>query len=161
MRVLREAFGAAKERFGLRLVHYSVQGNHLHLLVETTASEALGRAMQGLGIRIARRLNAELGRRGKVLADRYHARPLKTPREVRNALAYVLLNHRHHAATRPVSVASLAVDAYSSARFFDGWSRKLVSARAGPDEEVASPRTWLLRTGWRRHGLIDPSAVPG
>ena len=26
--------------------------------------------------------------------------------------------------------------------------------------EVAPARTWLLQTGWRRHGLIDPAEVP-
>src|SRR5262245_4211498 len=82
MRVLRAAFRTAKERFGLRLVHYAVQGNHLHLVVEAEEARALSRAMQGLGVRIARGLNRELGRRGRVLADRYHARALETPREV-------------------------------------------------------------------------------
>jgi len=162
MRVLREAFRAAKERFDLRLVHYSVQGNHVHLLVETNGKKALSRAMQGLSIRMARALNKEFRRSGSVLADRYHARALKTPREVRNALAYVLLNHRHHAATHGGSVASLlGADPFSSARFFDGWARPINGARAGPEDEVSSPGTWLLRKGFRRLGLLDPLALPG
>ena len=96
-RVLGAAFLAARERHGVRLCHYSVQGNHVHLLVEARDAAALGRAMKGLGVRLARGLNRLMGTRGAVLADRYHARILRTPREIRHALAYVLGNHRDHA----------------------------------------------------------------
>src|SRR4051812_5153542 len=95
-RVLFAAFGAGSERFGFRLVHFSVQSNHLHLVCEADDEGALCRGMQGLSIRIAKRLNRALGRRGRFFSDRYHARALKTPREVRNALAYVLNNARKH-----------------------------------------------------------------
>ena len=52
--------------------------------------------MQGLGIRLAKAINRRLGRKGRVWEDRYHGRPLRTPREVRHGLAYVLLNARKH-----------------------------------------------------------------
>jgi putative transposase len=95
-RLVLSSFAAAKERFGVRLVQFTVQSNHVHLIVEVSDRHALSRAMQGLATRIALRLNARLGRRGKVFADRYHARALRTPLEVRRALVYVLDNHRHH-----------------------------------------------------------------
>ena len=38
--------------------------------------------MNGLGTRVARRLNRVMQRRGKVLDDRYHEHILRTPSEV-------------------------------------------------------------------------------
>jgi putative transposase len=97
-RVLRRAFSSGGERFGLRLCEFSVQGNHLHFLVEAEGRRALSRGMQGLGIRIAKGLNRMMSKRGKVLGDRYHARILRTPLDVRRALRYVRTNHDVHRA---------------------------------------------------------------
>jgi putative transposase len=88
-RVIEGAIGAACYRFGTRLVHYSVQSNHLHVIVESEARRTLSRAMQGFAIRLARGLNKLWGRKGKVFSDRYYDRILSTPREVRSALGYV------------------------------------------------------------------------
>jgi REP element-mobilizing transposase RayT len=165
MSALRRAFVAAKARQGLRLVHFSVQANHIHFLVEADDKRSLARGVQSLAIRVARGLNKELGRHGRVFADRYHARALKTPREVKNGLAYVLLNHRHHAREHGWSTRELTlVDACSSAPTFDGWSRAVSApggSRASPESPTVEPRTWLLAKGWRRFGLIDPFGVPG
>jgi len=98
---LRRALVAGRERFGFRLVHFSVQRDHLHLLAEAAHRRALSRGVQGLSIRIARAINRRLQRRGKVFADRYHARALKTPRAVRWALRYVLLNVRNELTVAP------------------------------------------------------------
>ena len=102
-------------------------------------------------------------RRGSVLADRYHRHTLRTPREVRNAVAYVLLNARRHLAKlgrRPPAVAG--IDDASSGRWFTGWSLRLQPESSFLDPpSVAPPRTWLLRLGWRRHGRIDPAEIPG
>jgi hypothetical protein len=132
--------------------------NHLHLLVEAHDGLALARGIQGLSIRMARALNRLLGRRGRVLADRYHARALRTPLEVRRALAYVLNDARWHGIVGPKAAARW-LDPYSSAGSFDGWRR--ASASSDATAPVAAARTWLLRIGWRRHGLLDPSYVPG
>ena len=101
MKVLRGVFAAAKGRLGLRLVQYSGQRNHVHLVVETSGG-AISRALQGLCVRIARGLNKKLGRSGRVFADRFHARALATPREVRSALAYVLLTKTRRSPKRRV-----------------------------------------------------------
>jgi REP element-mobilizing transposase RayT len=93
---LSRAFYAGANRFGLRLVHYSVQGNHIHLLVEGATRESISRGMQGLNIRIARALNRVMARSGSVLADRYHSRILRTPTEVKRVRAYLLGNAHHH-----------------------------------------------------------------
>src|SRR5215471_1006304 len=93
---LARAFWGGADRFGFRLVHYSVQGNHVHLLVEARDEKALSRGMNGLGVRVARGLNRVMRRRGKVLDDRYHGRILRTPTEVGRARAYLLQNARKH-----------------------------------------------------------------
>jgi len=87
---------ARASRSGFRILQFSIQTNHLHLMVEAEDRSALSRGLQGLGIRLAKAVNRVLGRRGKVWADRFHARALTTPREVRNGLVYVLQNWRKH-----------------------------------------------------------------
>jgi len=158
--VLRGAFRAARERFGMRVVHYAVLSNHVHLLVEASDRRALSRGMQGLAIRIAKRLNRYWDRTGRVFAERYHERFLRTPREVRNALAYVLHNARKHG----LSIPGDAPDPFSSGRWFDGWREGRVFSlerAGGPFAPVAAARTWLLRAGWRRRGLVALDERPG
>jgi REP element-mobilizing transposase RayT len=159
MKVMRRAFNLGKERQRFRLVQYAVQPNHIHLVVEADDKRALSSGARGLAIRIARRLNAMLGRSGKVFADRYHSVELTTARQVRNALAYVLLQERRHAAQRQAAMTSQR-DACSSAPLFDGFTSG--KPRAGPwSETVAAAETWVLRVGWRRYGAIDLREVPG
>jgi REP element-mobilizing transposase RayT len=149
--VIERCFLAARTRHRICLAHYSLQSNHVHLIAEADDHVVLSRGMQGLLVRVARALNRLWRRRGPVFADRYHARHLRSPREVRAALVYVLLNARHH------GLRSSGVDLYSSGRWFDGWSRKAVFASRSA---VAAARTWLLRIGWRRHGLIGLGEMP-
>ncbi len=87
---------AGAARFGFRLVHYAVLGNHVHLIVEAGDRKALWRGMQGLGVRIARRLNRVMGRTGRVMSDRYHAHILRTPSEVKAARVYLIGNAAKH-----------------------------------------------------------------
>ena len=164
VKVVREVeatFRTGRERKGFRLVHYSLQSNHAHLVVEATNREVLGRGMKAIGARLARAVNRACRRRGPVLADRYHLRVLRTPREVRNALAYVLLNGRRHAHERlGKRLGKGRVDPASSGRWFDGW-RGHLGASARDPAAVAAPHTWLLGVGWRRHGLLRLDEVPG
>ena len=153
---LRRAFYAGCERAGFRICQFSVQRDHIHLLCGATSSRRLASGMNGFSSRLARLLNAPLGRSGRVFADRYHHRALKTPAEVRNALAYVLLNARHHG-----EKLDLGFDPYSSARYFDGWKRGADIPSPALDPPVAAPQSWLLRVGWRRRGLLDPAEIPG
>jgi hypothetical protein len=138
-----------------------VQRNHVHLLVESAGKEALGKGMKSISARLARAVNRVFRRSGPVLHGRYHLRVLRTPREVRNALAYVLLNARKHWAERSRAALPVRLDEASSARCFDGWRRQLFAPLVREPPAVAGPHTWLLRVGWRRHGRIDPAEVPG
>jgi REP element-mobilizing transposase RayT len=147
--VVVAAFAAMRERANFRLVHYSVQSNHVHLVCEARDRGELARGLQSLAIRIAKRLNRQWKRAGKLFADRYHDRILRTPREVRNALAYVLNNAAKHGVALPRGEP----DPCSSGRWFDGWrGRGNLEPSSGP---LARARTWLLALGWRRHGRIE------
>ena len=118
--------------------------------------------MKSIGSRLARAVNRVFQRSGPVLDGRYHLRLLKTPREVRNALAYVLLNARKHFSQRTGTAPPVRLDEASSGRWFAGWRRRLRGPTGeGSVREVAFPRSWLLSTGWRRHGLVDPAELPG
>lgn len=169
VREIERTFAHGCARPGFRLVHYSLQGNHAHLIVEARDRDALGRGMKAIGARLARAVNRVASRDGRVLADRYHVRLLPTPKEVRSALRYVLLNARRHAAavkSRAAVAARVRLDPASSGRWFDGWKRIVSSPEAwelarDARPSVARARTWLLRVGWRRHGLLDPADVPG
>jgi REP element-mobilizing transposase RayT len=188
--VVRRALAHGKQHFGFSLVHFSVQRDHLHLIAEAEDRRALSRGIQGLSIRIARAVNGQLGRTGRLFADRYHARALKTPRTVRWALRYVLLNLRKHArapqgsAGVPAQQGAAArrgtralpagfIDTCSSAPWFGGFSRPQGLAfgarearsewrRASGSNEppVALPSVWLLRAGWKRAGLFDVDDAP-
>ncbi len=153
LKVLKSIFAVACTRFGFRLNQFSVQRTHLHLVAEARDWKALAVGVKGLCRRIAHAINRVLGRKGSVFADRYHARVLKTPLEVRNALVYVLQNGAKHGEVRRG-----AFDPFSSATYFAGWT---VATAVPSDAPVAAPTTWLLRVGWLlRHGRIRPDELP-
>jgi hypothetical protein len=103
-----------------------VQGNHVHLIVEAEGTTALSRGMQGLNVRMAIALNRLMRRRGRVLADRYHAVILKTPTQTAHAVHYVLNNRQHHA----------------PGLYTADWRDPFASA----DAPLAAPHTWLLKS---------------
>jgi len=140
-------------RSWFRVLQFSVQSDHVHLLVEASDNVSLSRGVVGLCVRLARAVNRVVVRRGSVWGDRYHARPLPTPREVRHAIVYVIMNWYKH-----VPGAS-GLDPCSSGSMFDGWKTPPASGPprvATPAEVPIRPaETWLARTGWKRHGLVD------
>jgi REP element-mobilizing transposase RayT len=178
---------------GFRLAHFAVMGDHIHLVVEADSKRALSRGMQKLTMSVSRRLNAHSVRRcggnlrprgplsvrpgwlGKVFRERYHARPLRTPTETRNAIAYVIFNADKHFGRKSGPVVP---DPYSSAAYFDGFFELATFYRftashrggAGPpnasesdrdDLPVTTPEGWLLRSGWRRSLRARPRLRPG
>ncbi len=137
-RMLRQAMSGGSDRFGFRLCDFTIEGNHLHFIVEAESERALSRGMQGLAIRIAKALNRLTQRHGPVFADRYHAHILKTPTEVRHALRYVCANHDSHRHRRGEVIIGLP-DLFSSAH---------------PDHRVQLPKalTYLLNQVYRQLG---------
>ena len=138
-----------------RVLQFSVQSDHVHLVVEARDRSSLRRGTAGLEIRAALRLNRILRKRGSFWGDRYHARAMKTPLEVRHGLVYVLMNWKKHAPD------AANVDPFSSARAFAAWT---VPLAIGPppalSQSVEPPMTWLLRKGWKKHGLVDARERP-
>ena len=134
-RVIEAALRTGADRFGVRAVQFSVQGNHIHLLVEAPDRVALAKAMKGLSVRLAKGLNRLMGRAGRVFADRFHSHLLATPSEVRRAMDYIRNNARKHAAEWGDRYPTTYVDPYSSDAL---------------DIALPAATTWLVRDGWRR-----------
>jgi len=159
-RALRHALG----EYAFRVVHTSIQHNHLHFLIEADDKAALSRGMRSLAICAARAINRVCGRRGKVFAFRYNAKPITNPRQARNTLCYVLNNWRRHKEDlRSPAAGRSRLDPYSTAIHFRGWreSPQLAVRDDYVPLPAAEPQTWLLRVGWQKHGSISAYAVPG
>ena len=162
-RAILQQLAGAKRR-GVRVVHYSIQDNHVHLMIEGEDAADLSNQMRTLFSRITLAVNAVAGRRGSLFRDRHHRRALATPAETRNALVYILFNDRKHALENgPVKIGRLieSIDECSSIVWFDDWDprappppERLTSLREGlrPLDPLSSPDTWLARVGWRRAG---------
>jgi putative transposase len=129
---------------GFRVIHFSIQQDHGHFIVEGDEARRARGGMHGLAIRLALAVNRALGRKGQVVGDRYHARPLTTPRQMRTSMVYVLLNFRKHLQ------APACVDPRSSGPHFSGWRYTLAVTDAPP--ATAPSVTWMARFGWRRAG---------
>jgi len=161
---------AVRERF--RIVHLSIQGTHIHMLAEAKNAEALACGMQGFEISVARSINTMLRpdrhrrRRGKVFADRYHLEVIKSPRQARNALSYILNNWRKHREDQAGLPATWLVDPFSSGISFPDWKEMEGRDLMWPIRDgyeplvVRRPASWLLREGWKIHGPISARDVP-
>ena len=140
---LRRAIARASvDRF--RVIHFSIQQDHAHFIVEGDDARRARGGVHGLAIRLALAVNRVLGRKGTVVGDRYHARPLTTPRQTRTSMVYVLLNFRKHLR------APAGIDPRSSGQHFSGWHATAVATDVEP--ATAEPSTWMARVGWRRAG---------
>jgi REP element-mobilizing transposase RayT len=135
---------SASHKPTFRVIHFSVQSDHVHFVVEGDAPVAFVRGVQGLAGRCAKAINRAAARRGRVWRSRYHSHALRTPTEARRGLVYVLLNFRKHLRASP------AVDPRSSGPWFGGWRTCVPAPR--DDVPVAAPKTWLATVGWRRAG---------
>jgi putative transposase len=161
---------ARAHRGGLRVLHFSVQRDHVHLVVEAHDKRGLARGLQGVASGVARVVNGASGRRGRFWRDRYHRRDLTSPRSVRNAIVYVTMNFRKHEGHD--ESAREVLDSRSSAAWFEGWHERagpwlealrelsLVREAWSAHPPVSRSSTWLGRAGWKRHGLVSPDEMP-
>jgi len=169
-RAIHRALSSGNERPDFRLVEYSVQTTHFHLIVESPSTPSLTRAVQGLAIRLARSINRACGRSGTVFRDRYRSRVIAGSRDARDTLRYVLNNSRRHA-RRARRNQTRWTDPCSSAPWFRKWSIPGHAPAFVPDQRylvltalgsaAVPPRTALLASGWSRAGPIDLLHVPG
>ncbi|HTR49928.1 MAG TPA: transposase [Kofleriaceae bacterium] len=170
---IRYATYAAALHARFRIVHLSIQRDHVHLIVEAADRMSLARGMQSFEISAAKHINRAVferrgkRRRGTVFPDRYHARILNSPKSVRHAIRYVLNNWRHHGHDRAGVAKRWMVDPFSSGISFAGW-RELENSlwmwKPPPGYDplwVWRPKTWLLSRGWERAGAISVRDVPG
>lgn len=171
-RALREASICAALREWFRIVHISVQRDHVHMIVEADDQRALARGMQGFQISAARHINRELGgggrrRRGKVFADRYHLEVIRSPRQARHTISYVLSNWRKHREDQQGLARTWLVDPFSSGISFPDWAELADKAWMWPIREgydplvVRRPQSWILRDGWKLAGSVSAREVPG
>ena len=160
---LRASLAIMLIRTDFRVVHVSIQSNHIHLIIEAASAKALSRGMQGFQISAAHKINALLGRTGTVFPDRYHPKIITSRRGTRNALAYVLNNWRRHREHVAMDVQDWKLDKFSSAVHFDGWAE--ASRWSVPEDyeplPVCRAESWLLRQGWKTYGPISIYEMPG
>ncbi|HSS01838.1 MAG TPA: transposase [Kofleriaceae bacterium] len=170
---VREATLTTARREGFRIVHLSIQHNHLHLIVEACDKNALASGMQGFQISAAKHLNAAISkgrpgprRRGTVFPDRYHAEIITSPTQARHAISYTLNNFRKHREDQAGSASTWKVDWFSSGIMFPGWLEYGDEAflwRGPPTCDpliTYQPKTWLLREGWKKVGSISCYEIP-
>lgn len=164
-RALRGAVATCLGRLDFRIVHVSIQAHHIHLLVEANDKYALANGLRAFMISATRRLNALRARKGAVFTQRYHAVQVRSPRQARSALAYVLNNWRRHGEHLAGPAQRKAdVDPYSTGVLFDGWDMQQERFTIPDWYEpmlVHAPRSWLLTVGWRKHLPIGLREVPG
>ena len=141
--VIHGALQAVRRRRDFRITHFSIQGNHVHLIVEAEGNRSLSNGVRAFSIRVARGLNGMMGRRGRVFEDRYHAHVLRTPAEARNAVRYAVGNFESHAARRGKRTSGRWVDPFSSSA---AAVPRLGQGVLFPDPVTSAARTWLLRS---------------
>jgi putative transposase len=162
-RVVIGELARASEK-GFRVLHFSVQADHVHLVAEADDAACFSRGMQRLASRIAMSMNALVSRHGRFWRERYFREDLATPRQFRNALVYVTFNFRKHARGDERAARERKIDRFSSGLWFDEWSSdalvaQLRAIRAGPSP-VVRPASWIARVGWKKHGLLNASECP-
>ena len=164
---IRAASAAAAKQQAFRIIHLSIQATHLHLIVEADDKGALARGMQSFQVSAARRINMALARRGRVFDDRYHLVMIRSPKQMRHVLVYVLANSHKHGADRS-SAPGWLIDPYASGFAFAGWKELRQGMALWPMSPTASwlvvkpPRSWLASAGWERGGgPISVFEVPG
>jgi len=97
------------QNMGLKIIHFSLQSNHVHLITEAENNEVLTKGMRALTITFSKGLN-----RGRVQLERYHLHVLKTLREVKHAIVYVLFNEQKHSKKK-----ASKIDGYTSVLYLE------------------------------------------
>lgn len=108
LRILKHAIYRSRLQ-GLRVIHFSLEHNHVHLYAECESNFVLGKAMKAFGVTFVRRVNKLKKIKGQLYKYRYHLRVLKSARDAKNVINYILKNGIKHGRTLKV------INAYNSA----------------------------------------------
>ena len=93
---------------GLRIIHFSLQNDHVHLYAESESNLILTQGMKALGVSFAKRINKHFKTKGQVYKTRFHLRVLRSASEAKNVINYILKNGVKHNRTKSF------IDSYSS-----------------------------------------------
>jgi REP element-mobilizing transposase RayT len=138
--VLRKAI--IKARFhGLRIIHFSMQSNHIHLILEAHDTEILSKGMRSLTITFAKGL-----KKGSIQIERYHLHVLRSLRETKNAVHYVLFNEQRHSGLKKAYVTPYS--SLGSVKDLKALAKAakmiIVKGRERITYGLDSPRSWAL-----------------
>lgn len=119
--VLKQLHDSIKKarKIGLRVIHYTLEFDHVHLLVEVDSNQQLAKGMQSFGISFSKGINKIKAQVGKVFKTRYHFRKLKSPNEIKNVIFYILGNSLKH--KKDFSILSPYNTAITASALFPGF----------------------------------------
>lgn len=90
-------------RMGLKVIHYSLEYDHVHLLIEADNNVILGKGMQSLGVTLSKAINRTKRIKGRVYKHRYHFRKINSARELKNVMFYIFNNGVKHGASKSLN----------------------------------------------------------
>ncbi|MDD4973652.1 MAG: transposase [Bacteriovorax sp.] len=93
--ILKRAILNARKQ-GLKVIHYSLEYDHVHLLIEADNNHILSKGMQSFGVTISKAINRMRKLKGGVYKHRYHFRKISSPRQLKNVLNYIFNNGIKH-----------------------------------------------------------------
>jgi REP element-mobilizing transposase RayT len=110
----------------LKIVHYTLEYNHIHLLVEAEIKQLVHQGMQAFGISLAKKINTIKRLKGTVYKHRYHLRKINSPRDLKNVLHYIFNNGIHHKRTSNVLDSYNSLPALKNLNHLYGpWAKKI------------------------------------
>ncbi len=95
LKILRYAIMKARKQ-NLKIVHYALEHNHIHLYAEAVNNADLSKGMKAFGVTLVKKINRYQQRSGSLYKHRYHLRILKSATEVKNVINYILKNGMKH-----------------------------------------------------------------
>lgn len=145
LRLLKRAIANGR-KFGLRITHFSLQSNHIHIIAEADSNSILTAGMRSLTITFAKGLN-----KGKVQLERYHLHVLRGPRETKNAVMYVLFNKQKHEKGTYSNIDEYTLllsmrNAIKLIKEFVGKKKMTLKINKGEPWIPDLPQSWLLLT---------------
>lgn len=93
--ILKKAIFNAR-RQGLKVIHYSLEYDHIHLIIEADNNRTLGKGMQAFGVTLAKAINRMRKVKGQVYKHRYHFRQITSSRQLKNVMTYIFNNGVKH-----------------------------------------------------------------